>query len=416
MIAATVVGVILAGCSASGSDAPEGASGESSTFKVGALATTSGDLADFGGPITTALELASDDINDAGGVNGAPVELLFANDGTDPQVARSVVKGLIDEDIKAVIGATSSALTLSVIDDVVQAGLVQCAPTATSPDLTDYPDNGLFFRASPSDVHQGKALADVAWADGYRTVATLAANDSYGQGLANAFKSAYEAKGGQVVEEVAYDPRETEFAPLAELALGVDPEALVIIGYPQPQSEALSALIGMGKGPGQFPIYGASGLVSEDMPERVEPGNPHVVDGVIATSLASTREAFRIRLQETDADVEESTFSAHSPISAGAAGAYDCLTLIALGAEAAESNDPDRIAGAIVEVTRGERKCSSYQECARLLRDGKTINYDGVSGLLDLNADGEPNDGQYDIVEWVNGEPTVRPADPPGGE
>lgn len=392
----TALGIALAACSAPVDDmrASEG----SDTFKVGGMVTATGDLAEFGRGLVTALNLAAEDINAAGGVNGVPLELISLDDGTDPQVSRSVAGQLIGQGVRAIVGPTSSRLTLAVVDDVTQAGIVQCSPAATSPELTDYPDDGLFFRAAASDVSQGAALANAVWSDGHKTAAILAVNDPYGQGLAESFTQAFEAKGGEIVENVAHDPKETDFGRVAGLATSPDPEALVLVGSGESRGEVLEELISQGKGPQVLPTYGGEGYAAEGLLDAVEPADPSAIDGLTATTPAFADEDFRGRLRDADPEIAEDLYSPN---------AYDCLMLIALGAEAADSNDPAVFSRSIVAVTRGEHECNTFEQCSALLKEGKTIHYEGVSGPLDLTDRGEPQDGEYDLVRWRGGETKV---------
>ncbi|MDH3756068.1 MAG: amino acid ABC transporter substrate-binding protein, partial [Acidimicrobiia bacterium] len=71
--------------------------------------------------------------------------------------------------------------------------------------------------------------------------------------------------------------------------------------------------------------------------------------------------------------------------------------LIALGAEASGSNEPADIAAAIVEVTRGGEKCSTFAECKELIASGADIDYDGAAGPLEFLDAGEPGAATYDI-------------------
>ena len=134
-------------------------------------------------PSSQRVELAVKHINEAGGVNGAPVEWLSGDSGDNGEVANATVDRLLAEDVDAFIGAASSGVSLTVIDKITQAGKIQFSPANTSPTFTDYADNGLYFRTAPSDVVQGAALADLMIADGAETAAFLVLNDSYGTGL-----------------------------------------------------------------------------------------------------------------------------------------------------------------------------------------------------------------------------------------
>jgi branched-chain amino acid transport system substrate-binding protein len=74
--------------------------------------------------------------------------------------------------------------------------------------------------------------------------------------------------------------------------------------------------------------------------------------------------------------------------------------VIALAAEQAGSTDPTAIRDAMIDVTGGGTKCTTFEECKGLLEGGDDIDYDGVSGPLDFVDAGEPSVGSYDVFGW----------------
>ena len=152
---------------------------------LGVLLPTTGPGATlFGEGMIDAVELATDEINAAGGVNGADVELIDADEGATAASAAIGFDSLITGGVDAIIGPASSIVALSDLDAPVSAGVVTCSPTATALALDDYPDNGLFFRTVPSDSLQMVAMARVAERTGSTSIAIGYLDDSYGRGLA----------------------------------------------------------------------------------------------------------------------------------------------------------------------------------------------------------------------------------------
>ena len=97
--------------------------------------------------------------------------------------ANQTVDRLLSQNVDAIIGAASSGVSLTVIDKITGAGVVQFSPANTSKTLSDYPDKGLYFRTAPSDILQGAVLGEVIAGDGLASVAIIARNDAYGTGL-----------------------------------------------------------------------------------------------------------------------------------------------------------------------------------------------------------------------------------------
>ena len=193
-----VAGLVLTACGGdddAGTEEPK-ASGSSSaaagakgdgTLRIGTLLPQTGSLAFLGPPEFAGVDLAIKDINDAGGVNGKQVEVTNSDSGdTSTDTASQSVDRLLSNNVDAIVGAASSSVSLSVIDKITGAGVVQISPANTSDELTNYADKGLYFRTAPPDVLQGRVLGDLILADGNSTVGILALQDSYGTGLAEA--------------------------------------------------------------------------------------------------------------------------------------------------------------------------------------------------------------------------------------
>lgn len=361
--------------------------------KFGAILPQTGDLANFGPGMQAGVELAIADINAAGGVLDNPVELVSADSGTNPDIANTAAERLIGtEKVDAVLGAGASGVTLlGVIAPTVGAGRVQCSGSTTSPVLTDFEDDGLFFRTAPSDVFQGQLLGDTVAADGFASVAIANRADDYGQALADTIAEALQGAGAEAVEQVAFDPDGTNFDAEVEQIASANPDAVVLIAFPEEGAQFLNTMIEQGVGPNDVAIYVTDGLADDGLAESVAPGDPAVLDGVKGTRPSSVNPAteFLDRL-----GVETSTFAAQF---------YDCAILVALGAVAAGTDDPRAIADEINEISRGGTACGDFAECAGLLAEGEDIDYEGITSF-DFNDLGEPDRGVYEVFEYEGGD------------
>jgi len=220
------------------------------TLTVGELLPQSGDLAFLGPPEFAGVDLAVKDINAAGGVNGKPVKQVKADsgDGT-PNIAPSETDKLLAANADVIVGAASSSVSLSVIDRITAAGVVQISPANTSTAFDSYADNGLYFRTAPSDVLQGQVMASTVIADGKQNIAILARQDSYGEALANNVKSFFEQAGGTVVSFQLYDPNAATFSAEVQKIKAEDPDALVLIAFDETKKivpELIKAGLGQG--------------------------------------------------------------------------------------------------------------------------------------------------------------------------
>ena len=219
-------------------------------FKVGTFLPVTGNLAFLGPPEIAGVKLAIKDIEAAGGIPGFDKIVLEEGDSgdTSTNTGQQTVKRLLPLGIDVLIGAASSGSTLSVLDQVTNAGVMMISPANTSPALTTAPDRGLYWRTAPSDVLQGAFVGSMVLQDGYTKVAIMSLQDSYGDGLnANVTKAVTEG-GGEVVANVVYDPKATDFAADVAKIKAAGPEAIVLIGFDE-SAQIIQELVKQGIGP-----------------------------------------------------------------------------------------------------------------------------------------------------------------------
>ncbi|GAA1885399.1 ABC transporter substrate-binding protein [Asanoa iriomotensis] len=207
-------------------------------LKIGGLLPETGDLALAYPPMEAAAALALKEINAAGGVFEQDVVWLPGDDGTNPDVAKETVAKHIAAKVSVIIGAGASSISRAVLPDVVKAGLVLFSPCNTDAGLSTIDDSGLYFRTAPSDILQGRALADVILRDGPHKIAIVARNDSYGTGLQDNVKSELERAGfpADMIETLVYEPP-TPAAPDIDFTAGANqikahgPDGVLVIGF-----------------------------------------------------------------------------------------------------------------------------------------------------------------------------------------
>jgi ABC-type branched-subunit amino acid transport system substrate-binding protein len=218
---------------------------------IGTLLPETGNLAFLGPPEIAGAQLAVNDINAAGGVLGQPVQLIQRDSGdTSTDIATQSVDQLLQAGANAIIGAASSGVSLTVIDAITQAGVMQFSPANTSDQFTDYNDNGLYFRTAPADTLQARALADLVIEDGNNTVGILALNDPYGTGLAeNTLNNLVDAGLSEDdIVSITYDPQAANFDTEVQEMVDFNPDAIIVIGFEE-SSRIIQGLNSNGVGP-----------------------------------------------------------------------------------------------------------------------------------------------------------------------
>lgn len=204
-------------------------------IKIGVLAPISGQYAETSGlPMVDAVQLAADQVNEAGGleVNGRQykIVLVVEDDAANPETAVSAAQKLINQDdVIAIIGPPFSSTAIPVGDVAEQAGIPMISPTSTNPQTTL--DKSFVFRATFVDDFQGAAMARFTLEElGLQRAAVLydIAN-TYNRGLAESFQTAFTGAGGEIVAFESYTTDENDdFIDHLQVIADSDPEALFL--------------------------------------------------------------------------------------------------------------------------------------------------------------------------------------------
>jgi ABC-type branched-subunit amino acid transport system substrate-binding protein len=360
------------------------------TLTIGTLLPETGSLAFLGPPEFAGVTLAVQEINDAGGVLDNDVVQIDSDSGdTSSNIAQQSVDTLLSQDVDAIVGAASSSVSLSVIDKIIGASVVQISPANTSTAFSDYDDNGFYFRTAPSDVLQGRVLGDAVLADGHANVAILALQDAYGETLAEQATTAIQDGGGTVVYEEFYDPKATDFSAVLDEASSTNPDAVILIGFDETKT-IIPQAASRNFGPQDVPYFFVDGNLanySEDFDEGTLTGTKGTLPGAEAT------DEFRDRLQEAYGELTEFAYAGE---------AYDATILLALAAVAAGDDSGTAIASQMQAVSRDGTECTAFAECVELLEAGEDIDYNGVSGKVEFDENGDPTSASIGIYEYID--------------
>jgi ABC-type branched-subunit amino acid transport system substrate-binding protein len=355
---------------------------------IGTILPETGSLAFLGPPEFAGVELAVQEINEAGGVLGNDIELMQGDSGdTTTDIANQTVDRHLGQNANVIIGAASSAVSFTVIDKITQAGVIMFSPANTSPDFTDYDDNGLYFRTAPSDILQGRVLAETIIDDGNASVGLMALQDPYGEGLLENAVMVLEDSGAEVTDQIVYDPQAQNFDAEIQQLASSDPDAIVVIGFDE-SSRILSTMIEQGLGPEDKNVYGVDGNIGNALGEAVD-ASLEGMRGTLPGSVATGE--FQERLLEIDPDLQDYSYSGE---------AYDAVVVVALAAIAAGTDDGQAVAAEIPGVTRDGTTCTSFEECRDLLEAGEDIDYDGVSGPIEMDDNGDPTVANFQILAY----------------
>ena len=363
------------------SESPAPAAKGDGTLTIGSLLPQTGNLAFLGPPEFAAVELAVKEINEAGGVLDKEVAYVEGDSGdTSQDIANPTVDRLLAANVDVIIGAASSGVSLTVIDKITSAGVVQYSPANTAAELTDYEDNGLYFRTAPPDILQGRVLGETILADGCTEVGVLALQDPYGEGLAGFVGETVTGGGGTLTPEetIFYDPAASNFDAQVNQLKAANPGCVVLIGFEE-SAKVIQSMVSAGIGPQQVPLYLVDGNLSNALGEDLPPGVLTGAKG--STPGAEAKEEFRKRLATVDPALKDYNYAAES---------YDAVVTSALAALVAEDDSGEAIGAELEGVTKDGEKCTTFEECKTMIEAGDDIDYDGISGPIELNDKGDP--------------------------
>ncbi|GAB3135065.1 ABC transporter substrate-binding protein [Marisediminicola antarctica] len=382
--------LLLASCASTPAEDDEGdgpaTSGRAAdgVLTVGTILPQTGNLAFLGPPEFAGVDLAAAEISESD--FEFEVEVIHRDSGDgDTDIATQSAGELIGLDADVVIGAASSGVSFTFIDQLVNAGVLQISPANTSPDFTDYEDDGWYWRTAPSDVLQGRVLGNLIVGDGNENVGIIYINDPYGIGLTDNATIAIENAGGTVTASVPYNTGDTQFTAIVDEVLASGADAVAVIAFAETASIIPELVNTQG-----FPsdkVYFVDGNLSNsyEFPEGTLDG----AKGTLPGNFAS--DDFRERLLEIDPSLTDFSYSAES---------YDAVIVSALAAAQGGSDDPTTIRDNLQSVTEGGEKCESFADCLALVNDGEDIDYDGPSGPITFDENGDPTEAFIGIYQY----------------
>lgn len=420
LVLTSLMANLLATCSGSqtASNTPSSPSDAASSpatdggLKIGGLLPLSGDLAAIGQNMPDAARLAVDTINACGGVNGKPVTFVSEDDQTDPAAGAAAMAKLVEsEKVAGVVGSFASSVSSAAVDTAVRDKVMLISPGSTSPVFTDRAKkgdfNGFWARTAPPDTYQAAALAALAKKRGYQNVGTVVINNDYGVGFERAFVNAFTKAGGKITDKekpVRYDPKAPTLDSEAAAAFAGKPDAVAAVLYSESGSLLLQAAYKQGLTNGVTLLL-TDGVYSEDFTKQVGKGTDgkSIIAGALGTvpgASGKSLEAFT-KLWKEKTGKEVTAFVPHT---------WDAAVLLMLAAEAAKANTGEGIKSKIRDVSGGPgQEVSDACEAIALVREGKDINYQGASGDVDIDENGDVV-GSYDV--WtVNDDGTLKVID-----
>ncbi|WP_309128293.1 branched-chain amino acid ABC transporter substrate-binding protein [Microbacterium sp.] len=232
-LAAAASAIILtAGCSGGLAGGGDDGGSEEGPIKLGMLAPFSGSESAFGDYMQNGAQLAVDEINADGGIDGRELELVVEDDACDATAAVSAANKLVTEGIVASVGGYCSGATLPTLPIFDEAGIPMVIPAANSNELVKQQLPGVFL-INGTGTQQAEAAVTYAQKSGATTVATIDDATAYSADLAKSFVEQAEAAGLEVSFEATVTPGENDYAAVATQLASEKPDLVYWTGYYQ---------------------------------------------------------------------------------------------------------------------------------------------------------------------------------------
>ena len=417
----------VAACGDDDDDSGDGGGETSLDLVIGDSVPLSGDLADFGPPGEKAADLATDEINSAIEESGVDhtVEIVHEDNcgGADQQCAVQAARKMVESDgASCIAGAWASADTIPTAESVtIPEEVMLISPASTSDEITGLdgrrprqPDRTA--RLVPgSDAGRVPRRSGSRWRrgrDGQRRSPQRRLR--HGPGRTRSARPGRK-QGGTIGEEVVYDVDLPNYDSEAEQITSGNPDGIVIVDFPETYNKVGPALVRTGNfDPSK--AFVTDGLISGDLAEGA---GEDAVNGLRGTAPgvpdddASSQAFDKLYTSSEPTDVDRQTFDAQN---------FDAVVLCYLAAVAAGSTEGADMAAEVqaISAPRGEPfTWEQLPEAIEALQNGDDIDYQGASGPIDLDENGDATAGVYDIYEFKNGvpEPTdeIEVAAPEGG-
>ena len=387
---AAISALVLSGCTGPAAESsPSPVARPDLTLSIGALLPSTGALAAFGPSAQAGVDLAVKEINDANVGIAVTSQSQDSADATSDLAIASATT-LVDKGVSGIVGAISDGVSKKVIDQIVKAGVVEISPANSSLDFSRYADDNLYWRTSPSCAREGAALGTQIADSGVKTLGILYQTGYCEPGLPEALADAFERAGGKVIAKTAFDAASANLTAQVAETVAKKPAAVAVL-TPTAAKLAVPDLTAAGYAGDKLYFVGL-GISNHSADFAV--GSLTGATASLPGLDISTIKDFTDRLLVVNPALTDFSYAAES---------YDAVVLMALAALAANDTSGAAIASKLEEVSGGTgsgEKATGFANAARIILDGKTVDYDGPSGPITFDNNGDPTDAIIGIYKY----------------
>ena len=307
---------LITGCGA-GSESGSSSSSSSDVFKIGAIGPFTGGAAAYGNAVQWGAQIAVDEINEAGGINGYKIEYKAEDDECDNQKSVNAYNTLKDWGAQFIVGSTTSGCCIAVADEAHNDNLFQITPSGSAVDCVKY-DNA--FRVCFSDPAQGTASAQYI---GEKKLATKVAiiydsSDVYSSGITETFVAEAANQGLEIVSQEAFTAdSKTDFSVQIQKAIDGQAELIFLPIYYSEAALILQQASTMGATATFFGCDGMDGILGVENFDTslaeglmlLTPFSADATDDLTKNFVAKFQEAHQIVPNQFAADAYDAVYA-----------------------------------------------------------------------------------------------------------
>lgn len=261
MLVAAMAVTALTGC---GSNSGSSSKKDADKYYIGGIGPTTGATAIYGTAVKNGAQIAVDEINAAGGINGKQIEYRFEDDQNDAEKAVNAYNTLKDWGMQMLVGTTTTAPCIAVAGKTASDNVFQITPSASSPDVLSS-GNGNVFQVCFTDPNQGVASALYIAENKLATKIGIIydSSDVYSSGIEEKFEAEAKTQGLNIVSKAAFTAdSKTDFGTQLQKAKDAGADLLFLPIYYQEASIILKQADTMGYKPKFFGVDGMDGILT----------------------------------------------------------------------------------------------------------------------------------------------------------
>lgn len=261
MLVAAMAVTALTGC---GSNSGSSSKKDADKYYIGGIGPTTGATAIYGTAVKNGAQIAVDEINAAGGINGKQIEYRFEDDQNDAEKAVNAYNTLKDWGMQMLVGTTTTASCIAVAGKTASDNVFQITPSASSPDVLSS-GNGNVFQVCFTDPNQGVASAQYIAENKLATKIGIIydSSDVYSSGIEEKFEAEAKTQGLNIVSKAAFTAdSKTDFGTQLQKAKDAGADLLFLPIYYQEASIILKQADTMGYKPKFFGVDGMDGILT----------------------------------------------------------------------------------------------------------------------------------------------------------